>query len=129
MYHRLRWEVTFSLFLLCDVDQVDSELIGWSDAYSTYDAHNIIYDVPKVATAKYQIRDLRTDNSCVSDNFVDDEVVEIVDDSGPPIFAIVKSWVKPVGKLGDRKGNRNKKEEDEISVDEFVIEEMNIEML
>ena len=117
---------------MCDVDQVDSELIGWSDAYSTYDARNIIYDVPKVATAKYQMRELRTDDSCVSDNFVDNEVVvEMVDNSGPPIFAMVKSWVKPMGQLGVGAGKEigPRRRKTKSLWMNFVIEEMNIEML
>ena len=108
-------------FLLCDVDQIDSEMIGWSDAYSTYDAHNIIYDVPKIAVAKCHVRKLQTDDTCVSDSFVDNGAVETVVNSGAPIFAIVKSWVKPMGQLryGD---NATNNKEAEISVEETSIE-------
>lgn len=38
--------------LLCDVDSINPELIGWADPYSSYDRHNIIFDTPKVAQMK-----------------------------------------------------------------------------
>ena len=81
-------------FLLCDIGQIDNDIIGWSDAYSTYDAHNLIYDVPKVAAAKYQ---LGTDSKLSSVSFADNEV-EVISCSDPPIFSIAKSWVKPLQK-------------------------------
>lgn len=89
-------------FLLCDIGQIDDEIIGWSDAYSTYDSHNLIYDVPKVAAAKYQIRELGTESKLSSVSFADvnftDNEVELVSSSDPPIFSIAKSWVKPLQK-------------------------------
>jgi hypothetical protein len=34
-------------FLLCDVDGLDEDLIGWKDPLLSYDFHNMIFDVPK----------------------------------------------------------------------------------
>lgn len=33
-------------FLCCDVDDVDQDLIGWNDPTTSYDIHNLIFDVP-----------------------------------------------------------------------------------
>jgi len=79
-------------FLLCDIGQIDNDIIGWSDAYSTYDAHNLIYDVPKVAAAK-----LGNDSKSSFIGFADNEV-EVVSCSDTLIFSIAKSWVKPLQK-------------------------------
>ncbi len=60
--------------LLCDVNEVDHTLIGWADQYSSYDSHNIISDIPKIAKA----------NNAPSNSTNTGRET--------PIFSIVKSW-------------------------------------
>lgn len=74
--------------LLCDVDNIDQELIGWSTPHGSYDQDNVIFDIPHVAALKNKVRRLDANDDFVSDHF-DDDVVK-VDDS--PIFSIVKDW-------------------------------------
>ena len=81
-------------FLLCDIDDIDTDLIGWSNPYSSYDTQNIIYDVPKIAAMKLMQRKIMSDDTYSSDAFVDnvdneDNVDRVVD---LPIFAVVESW-------------------------------------
>ena len=73
-------------FLLCDVDEIDKEMIGWSnpeDPESNYDAHNIIFDIPKVADKKNAMRE-------------DPKIAFLTnpadENSNAPLFSIVKSW-------------------------------------
>lgn len=35
-------------FVLCDVDSIDKQLIGWSAYDDSFDSYNLIFDVPKV---------------------------------------------------------------------------------
>lgn len=97
-------------FLLCDVDEVDHTLIGWADPYSSYDSHNIIFDVPKILKAKMAQRKLDQNDAFASDMVQGQESmgVEVVsmdksqsqdvfqiDDTATretPIFSIVRSW-------------------------------------
>lgn len=80
-------------FLLCDVDSIDPELIGWTDPYSSFDSHNLIFDVPKIAIAKQNTRQLDADDNFASDDFEDD-FVQVLDESQPHIFSLVRSWHK-----------------------------------
>uniref|UniRef100_A0A7S3QJ10 CSC1/OSCA1-like cytosolic domain-containing protein n=1 Tax=Chaetoceros debilis TaxID=122233 RepID=A0A7S3QJ10_9STRA len=73
-------------FLLCDVDEIDKEMIGWSnpeDPESNYDAHNLIFDIPKVADEKNAMRE-------------DPKIAALTnpadENSNAPLFSIVKSW-------------------------------------
>jgi len=77
-------------FLLCDVDEIDEEMIGWSDPDSDYDAHNIIFDIPQIAEKKSASRELSTDDAFVSDT--NEDQFEVVDGNDAPIFSIIKSW-------------------------------------
>lgn len=73
-------------FLLCDVDGIDEEMIGWSNPENpenNYDNHNIIFDIPKVAEKKNAMRELR---SIASTTNPEDE------NDIAPLFSIVKSW-------------------------------------
>ena len=92
------------------MDEIDHSLIGWEDPYSSYDSHNIIFDVPKVAEEKRAQRKLHQDDAFASDVKEQQDSVGIellvvpskdsrqevrVDDSAirqVPIFSIVKSW-------------------------------------
>lgn len=33
-------------FLACDIDNIDTSLIGWTDPTKSYDHHNLIFDIP-----------------------------------------------------------------------------------
>uniref|UniRef100_A0A7S3QEB8 CSC1/OSCA1-like cytosolic domain-containing protein n=1 Tax=Chaetoceros debilis TaxID=122233 RepID=A0A7S3QEB8_9STRA len=91
-------------FLLCDVDEIDDQMIGWSDPDSDYDTHNIIFDIPQIAEKKSASRELSTDDAFVSDTneehfevvdgieVVDGNGAPIVDGNDAPIFSIIKSW-------------------------------------
>mmetsp|Transcript_9090 Transcript_9090/g.13350 ORF Transcript_9090/g.13350 Transcript_9090/m.13350 type:complete len:127 (+) Transcript_9090:122-502(+) len=78
-------------FLLCDIDNIDQDSIGWSDPYSSYDAHNIVFDVVKERERKSSCRKILSDGGFVPDTFEND--IEIIFEKNDyPIFAIVKSW-------------------------------------
>ena len=55
-------------FLLCDIDNIGKDLLGWDDPYKSYDFWNLIYDVPIVAKMKRETRSLTTDGAYVADN-------------------------------------------------------------
>ena len=60
-------------FLLCDVDAIEKDLIGWSGYDESFDKYNMIFDVPKSFSAKMNERE---------GNAFED----------PGIFSVVKQW-------------------------------------
>ncbi len=82
--------------LLCNVDGLKDERIGWVDPYNKTedvfnDVHNLIFDVPRVASKTKEERNLHTDDMYASKvNFVGDA------DEGlqTPVFPQVRVWEK-----------------------------------
>jgi len=66
--------------LLCYVDKIDTSLVGWKDPYRSFDEHNLIFDVPKMANAVARMRSEGLDTA-------DDSVVH-----GNQLFSTVKTW-------------------------------------
>jgi len=77
-------------FLLCDVDNINEDMIGWDDPDTHYDAYNLIYDIPRLAHQKSKERTLHRLGEFVSDENRDGELDDV--DNTAPIFSIVKSW-------------------------------------
>ena len=50
--------------------EIEEEFIGWEDPYSSYDEHNIIFDIPIIAEAKKRLRKLNINEqfACASSN-------------------------------------------------------------
>lgn len=77
--------------LLCNVDGLDSGLIGWSDPDNSYDTHNMVFDVPKTAN------DIEVKRS-----FVEGDSTQGVDESRVDVdlFSTVHYWApEPTQKL------------------------------
>ena len=80
--------------LLCDVDEVDHDLIGYDMRNESYDRYNIIYDVPYEGMKRNHF-----ENSYVETESGEKKVAKPVsagDGNGrgrtTPIFSIVKQW-------------------------------------
>ena len=80
--------------LLCNVDGIKSNRIGWVDPYNKTedefnDVHNLIFDVPSVASKTKEERSLYADDMYASKvNFVGDADEELQ----TPIFPQVRVW-------------------------------------
>jgi hypothetical protein len=71
--------------LACDVDEVNSSWIGWSDPSDpTYDKHNLIFDVPR--------KNMKRQSAMIKGNASGGDGVETSHREASPIFSIVKSW-------------------------------------
>lgn len=75
-------------FLICDVDCLKRDLIGWEAHTHTYDYYNLIYDVPYPGMKRDKIVDVenyelqkRTANK-----------YSLSQNASKPIFSIVKHW-------------------------------------
>ena len=77
-------------FLLCDIDEIATDLLGWDDPYHSYDHWNLIYDIPAVAAKKREHRELTCD-----DAYVGDETEESPEDNTSKdlyLFSTVHDW-------------------------------------
>eukprot|EP00591_Stephanopyxis_turris_P014023 CAMPEP_0195533256 /NCGR_PEP_ID=MMETSP0794_2-20130614/40124_1 /TAXON_ID=515487 /ORGANISM="Stephanopyxis turris, Strain CCMP 815" /LENGTH=273 /DNA_ID=CAMNT_0040665717 /DNA_START=565 /DNA_END=1386 /DNA_ORIENTATION=+ len=89
--------VGFSAFplLICDIDEIDSRLVGWKDKSKSYDFYNIIYDIPYEGMK-------RTRNKNVTNEeikpYLGTQQIEIDNREAStrtdtkPMFSIVKHW-------------------------------------
>ncbi len=81
--------------MLCDVDDLGSDLIDWDDPYKDYDFWNLIYDVPSVAVKKRLQRSLKTNDAYVADGGDGDEMeIDDVDEEFEisRVFSTVGDW-------------------------------------
>jgi len=84
--------------LLCDVDDIDQDLIGWNDPNRAYDYYNIIFDVPYPGMKRHKrlhtnTRKLGKIAEAKSYRESSDRERSVVEgDSVRPIFSVVKWW-------------------------------------
>ena len=95
------------------------DLIGWKDPYTSYDSHNLIYDIPQMAHAKEKFRSLRTDATFASNEFVDNELASLENEK---VFSAVKSWVNIKTKPAEINSNVMAKADDDVVI---IVEEDN----
>jgi hypothetical protein len=86
-------------FLLCDIDEIGLDLLGWDDPYHSYDYWNLIFDIAEVAEKKRQERELTTDDAYVADSFEDQPMKSNL--SNLLIFSTVKDWNTSAPKDGE----------------------------
>ena len=67
-------------FLLCNTDDIRTDLFSWDDPYNSYDYWNLIYDIPQIAQ---ETKGFDTD-----DANGEDETSYNLD----KLFSIVKDW-------------------------------------
>lgn len=87
-------------FLICDIDDIDENLVGWRDPEKSYDFNNLILDVPTVAHyVTIRRKRERGPKLHVKDTLERVEIFlkeEVINDR-PKLFSKVKEW-PPVGK-------------------------------
>lgn len=98
-------------FLLCDVDYINEDMIGWDDPDTHYDAYNLIYDIPRLAQQKSKERTLHRLGEFVSDENNDGELDD--DGNNAPIFSIAKSWTPYENKKSSKKQGYTRNNPDE----------------
>lgn len=77
--------------LLCDIDNIDQDLIGWNvDRNSSYNDSSILFDVHASEDNDNNNTSLEYDDAttCLTSNYHNHE---------RPIFAIIKSWKRRIG--------------------------------
>ena len=86
-------------FLLCDIDSIAPDLLGWRDPTNSYDFWNLIYDIPHVSERKRQQRELITNDSHVGDTDMNRSSFEISPKTAAVfakqnarLFSIVQDW-------------------------------------
>jgi hypothetical protein len=42
-------------FLICDIDEIDQGLVGWTDPLHSYDYYNLIFDMPHKSLRRTKI--------------------------------------------------------------------------
>jgi hypothetical protein len=53
-------------YLVCDIDDIDQGLIGWSNSTNSYDFYNLIYDIPHKSLRRTKFIEENTENEKVN---------------------------------------------------------------
>jgi len=77
---------TFPL-LMCNIDDIDKNRVGWKDPFRGYDYHNVVFDIDEINPLNR-----KRDEKINTDEWDSKENGQYKLESANPVFSIVKEW-------------------------------------